>query len=139
MNKILVTEFINQKSLDRLNKVFEVYYDEKLWRNSKTAIVLSYNYAPDHNPLDTIKSLTKGNISVYARGRDYHGVIKGKLKELSSKIISKTKLNAKVFVDTAPIMEKPLAQYSGIGWQGKNTMLVSKDYLSSMVRGRSML
>ena len=99
-----------------------------LWRNSKTAIVLSYNYAPDHNPLDTIKSLTKGNISVYARGRDYHAVIKGKLKELSSKIISKTKLNAKVFVDTAPIMEKPLAQYSGIGWQGKNTMLVSKDF-----------
>ena len=120
--------WMEKKSEIRLNPL-------KLWKKTKSCIVLGDNYAPDHNPLDTLKFLSKGNISVYARGRDYHHIIKGKLKELSSKLISKTNWNVKVFVDTAPIMEKPLAQNSGIGWQGKNTVLISKKYGSWLFLG----
>ena len=110
-----------------------------LWPEAKSAIILGLNYGPISNPLEKIKHKSLGNISVYAQGKDYHDVIKGRLKLFSSKLISKldkeheTKL--KVFVDTAPLMEKPLAQKSGMGWQGKHTNLVSRDFGSWLFLG----
>lgn len=97
-----------------------------LWPEAKSAIVLAYNYTPDTNPMDMLGQTDKGIISVYARNRDYHDIIKGKLKELAGVLARQTDCNVKVFVDTAPLMEKPLAQQAGVGWQGKHTVLVSK-------------
>ncbi len=99
---------------------------QNMWPDAKSAIVLGMNYGPDHNPMDNLLARTAGNISVYARGRDYHDVLKGKLKQLASQFSSKTGNAVKVFVDTAPLMEKPLAQQAGLGWQGKHTNLVSR-------------
>ncbi len=97
-----------------------------MWPGAKSAFVVALNYAPDHDPMDNIAARTKGNISVYARGRDYHDVLKGKLKTLASQFASAAGADVKVFVDTAPLMEKPLAALAGIGWQGKHTNLVSR-------------
>ena len=99
---------------------------QNMWPDAKSAIVLGMNYGPDHNPMDNLSARTAGNISVYARGRDYHDVLKGKLKQLASQFSAKTGNAVKVFVDTAPLMEKPLAQRAGLGWQGKHTNLVSR-------------
>ena len=99
---------------------------QNMWPDAKSAIVLGMNYGPDHNPMDNLSARTAGNISVYARGRDYHDVLKGKLKQLASQFSAKTGNAVKVFVDTAPLMEKPLAQLAGLGWQGKHTNLVSR-------------
>ena len=98
-----------------------------MWPEAKSALLLAMNYGPDHDPMDNLTAASKANISVYARGRDYHDVIKGKLKMLASKLVSRTGATVKVFVDTAPLMEKPLAQQSGLGWQGKHTNLVSRE------------
>ena len=76
--------------------------------------------------MENLAARTAGNISVYARGRDYHDVLKGKLKQLAGQFSAKTGNAVKVFVDTAPLMEKPLAQRAGLGWQGKHTNLVSR-------------
>ena len=84
------------------------------------------NYGPDHDPLDTLKETEKANISVYARGRDYHEVLKGRLKQIASQLSSRSGWQVKIFVDTAPLMEKPLAAQAGLGWQGKHTNLVSR-------------
>lgn len=97
-----------------------------MWEAAQSAIVLAMNYGPDHDPMDNLAAVRSGNISVYARGRDYHDVIKGKLKQLAGQFASKTGNAVKVFVDTAPLMEKPLAQKAGLGWQGKHTNLVSR-------------
>ena len=97
-----------------------------LWPEAKSAIVLAYNYAPDSNPMDLLDETEKGVVSVYARNRDYHDIIKGKLKELAGILAKQGNCAVKVFVDTAPLMEKPLAQQAGIGWQGKHSVLVSK-------------
>ena len=97
-----------------------------MWPDAVTAIVLTMNYGPDHDPMDNLHYPDRGNISVYARGRDYHDVIKGKLKQLASQFAARSKANVKVFVDTAPLMEKPLAAQAGAGWQGKHTNLVSR-------------
>ena len=97
-----------------------------IWPDAFTAIVLTMNYGPDHDPMDNICHHDRGNISVYARGRDYHDVIKGKLKQLASQFAARSKANVRVFVDTAPLMEKPLAAQAGAGWQGKHTNLVSR-------------
>ena len=97
-----------------------------MWPDAITAIVLTVNYAPDHDPMDNICQYDRGNISVYARGRDYHDVVKGKLKQLASQFASRSGANVRVFVDTAPLMEKPLAAKAGAGWQGKHTNLVSR-------------
>jgi len=97
-----------------------------MWPDAMTAIVLTMNYGPDHNPMDNLRHPDRGNISVYARGRDYHDVIKGKLKQLASRFAARSKAQVKVFVDTAPLMEKPLAAQAGAGWQGKHTNLVSR-------------
>ena len=99
---------------------------QNMWPDARSAIVLGMNYGPDHNPMDNLAARSSGNISVYARGRDYHEVVKGKLKQLASQFAAKTGNAVKVFVDTAPLMEKPLAQQAGLGWQGKHTNLVSR-------------
>jgi len=110
-----------------------------LWEEAKSAIVVGVNYGPKLDPLSKNKEKLVGNISVYAQGRDYHDVIKGRLKLFSSKLISKLdvdrKTQIKVFVDTAPLMEKPLAQKAGLGWQGKHTNLVSKNFGSWLFLG----
>ncbi|MGC6516760.1 MAG: tRNA epoxyqueuosine(34) reductase QueG [Candidatus Puniceispirillaceae bacterium] len=108
---------------------------EKMWQEAQSAIVLGMNYGPDHNPLDNLNHMADGNISVYARGRDYHEVIKGKLKQLAGQIAARLSADVKVFVDTAPLMEKPLAVQSGLGWQGKHTNLVSREFGSWLFIG----
>jgi Fe-S-cluster-containing hydrogenase component 2 len=89
--------------------------------------MLGMNYGPDSDPLATLARPEVGTVSVYARNRDYHDIIKGRLKQLAQKLASRTGAEVKVFVDTAPLMEKPLAQAAGIGWQGKHTVLISRD------------
>jgi len=98
-----------------------------MWPEARSALVVAMNYGPDHNPLDTLAERETGNISVYARGRDYHELIKSRLKQLAGEVARITGAEVKVFVDTAPLMEKPLAQKAGLGWQGKHTNLVSRD------------
>ncbi len=97
-----------------------------LWQQARSVIVLGVSYAPDDEPLAALQQSDRGSISVYARNCDYHGVVKGMLKHLAQFIVSRFRPDVKVFVDTAPVMEKPLAQQAGIGWQGKHTNLVSR-------------
>lgn len=99
---------------------------DAMWPEAKSAIVLAMNYGPDHNPLLTLEKKDRAAISVYAQNRDYHDVIKGRLKDIASKFAAKFGHQVKVFIDTAPLMEKPLAAKAGLGWQGKHTNLVSK-------------
>lgn len=99
-----------------------------LWPDVRSVIMLAMNYGPDHDPRALLQRKDRAAISVYARHRDYHDVIKGKLKELAQKFAARTGAQVKVFVDTAPVMEKPLAEAAGIGWQGKHTNLVSRDF-----------
>lgn len=106
-----------------------------LWSDVKTIIMLGMNYGPDINPLDALEAKEKGVISVYARGHDYHDVIKKKLKKLARRLVEETGGAVKVFVDTAPIMEKPLAEAAGLGWQGKHTNLVSRSFGSWLFLG----
>jgi epoxyqueuosine reductase len=99
-----------------------------LWPDVRSVIALGTSYAPPGDPLETLARPDRGNISVYARHRDYHDVIKGRLKHLAQFIVSRAAPGheVKVFVDTAPVMEKPLAAQAGLGWQGKHTNLVSR-------------
>jgi epoxyqueuosine reductase len=97
--------------------------------------MLGMNYGPETDPLAILEERGRGAISVYARGRDYHDVIKGRLKGLAGWLHRETGAEVKVFVDTAPVMEKPLAQSAGIGWQGKHTNLVSRDLGSWLFLG----
>jgi len=108
---------------------------KNMWKNAKTAIILGSNYGPNFNPLTKLKNKNLGNISVYAQNKDYHKIIKGRLKNLAGWIVSKTKGEVKVFVDTAPLMEKPLAEAAGIGWIGKHTNLVSPNFGSWLFLG----
>ncbi len=106
-----------------------------MWSEANTAIMLGMNYGPDTNPLETLDQKSKATISVYARNRDYHDIIKGKLKTLAGWLAAQTKEDVKVFVDTAPLMEKPLAKQAGLGWQGKHTNLVSREFGSWLFLG----
>jgi epoxyqueuosine reductase len=106
-----------------------------LWPQAQSVIVLGTNYGPPENPLDENSDKRRGTISVYARGDDYHEVIKPKLKILAGFIAAKFGGDVKVFVDTAPVMEKPLAQVAGLGWQGKHTNLVSREFGSWLFLG----
>ena len=106
-----------------------------LWPDAKSVIVLGANYGPDHDPLDDLKKRKAGAISIYARGDDYHDVLKKRLKRLAGFIVETLGGDAKVFVDTAPVLEKPLAQNAGVGWQGKHTNLVSRDFGSWLFLG----
>ena len=107
-----------------------------LWPEVRSIVVLGMNYGPDEDPLDILGRPDRGAISVYARNRDYHDVIKGRLKELGSRLIARAGGGEmKVFVDTAPVMEKPLGQMAGLGWQGKHTNLVSRELGSWLFLG----
>jgi epoxyqueuosine reductase len=97
-----------------------------MWPEAKSAVVVAVNYGPDHDPLLTLEQKSTGNISVYARGRDYHDLLKGRLKQLAGQFATRSGAQVKVFVDTAPLMEKPLAELAGLGWQGKHSNLVSR-------------
>ena len=99
----------------------------KLWSDVRSIILVALNYCPDLDPLENISKKNCGNISVYARNRDYHSIIKGRLKEIAGILVANGGGDAKVFVDTAPVMEKPLAEAAGLGWQGKHTNLVSRE------------
>ena len=100
----------------------------ELWAEAKSVIMLGQNYAPNENPLAKLAQKTIGNISCYALNDDYHEVIKKKLKQLAGLIAKTYGCDVKVFVDTAPVMEKPLAAAAGLGWQGKHTCLVSREF-----------
>ncbi|WP_034329048.1 tRNA epoxyqueuosine(34) reductase QueG [Aminobacter sp. J41] len=106
-----------------------------LWPEVRSVIMLGMNYGPDTDPMALLERKDRAAISVYARNRDYHDVIKGKLKELAQKFASRSGADVKVFVDTAPVMEKPLAAAAGIGWQGKHTNLVSREFGSWLFLG----
>jgi epoxyqueuosine reductase len=110
-----------------------------LWPDVKTVLVLGLNYAPESDPLDGLQRRGEGNVSVYARGRDYHEVLKSRLKLLARRITEISPGELKLFVDTAPVMEKPLAMRGGIGWQGKHTNLVSRDFGSWLFLGEIYL
>jgi len=99
-----------------------------MWDGARTAIVLGLNYGPGIDPLPEMADRSAGYVSVYARGDDYHEVIKGRLKTLAGQVAARTGQEVKVFVDTAPLMEKPLAQRAGLGWQGKHTNLLSRTH-----------
>lgn len=110
-------------------------HPQKLWPEAKSALVLGFNYGPDHDPMENLARRESGNISVYARGRDYHDIMKGRLKEVAGLLARDTQEDVKIFVDTAPLMEKPLAMLAGLGWQGKHTNLVSRDFGSWLFIG----
>jgi len=98
-----------------------------LWPDAQTIIMLGESYAPEHDPTDILKHPEKGAISVYAQNKDYHDLVKKRLKRLARWLIAHSGGEVKVFVDTAPVSEKPLGQAAGLGWQGKHTNLVSRD------------
>jgi epoxyqueuosine reductase len=106
-----------------------------LWPEVRSVVVLAANYAPDADPRPELERPSSGYLSVYARNRDYHDVIKGRLKTLAGKLAAKSGAAVKVFVDTAPVMEKPLAESAGLGWQGKHTNLVSRRFGSWLFLG----
>jgi epoxyqueuosine reductase len=106
-----------------------------MWPDARSAIVLGMNYGPDADPLEALKHRSHAAISVYAQGDDYHELIKKRLKALARWLVAETGCELKVFVDTAPLMEKPLAQRSGLGWQGKHTNLVSREFGSWLFLG----
>ncbi len=106
-----------------------------MWPEAKSVIVLGINYGPETDPLAILGEKSLGTISVYARNRDYHEIIKGKLKDLAGLLARRSGAEVKVFVDTAPLMEKPLAEAAGLGWQGKHTVLVSRDFGSWLFLG----
>ncbi|RDJ15783.1 tRNA epoxyqueuosine(34) reductase QueG [Rhizobium grahamii] len=106
-----------------------------LWSDVRSIVVFGLNYGPDEDPRDILAKPDKAAISVYARNRDYHDVIKGRLKEIATRFAARAGADVKVFVDTAPVMEKPLAAAAGLGWQGKHTNLVSRELGSWLFLG----
>jgi epoxyqueuosine reductase len=106
-----------------------------LWPGVRSVIMLGVNYGPDENPLAILAQRTSGAISVYAQGDDYHDLIKKRLKGLARWLVAAEGCEVKVFVDTAAVMEKPLAQAAGLGWQGKHTNLVSREFGSWLFLG----
>jgi epoxyqueuosine reductase len=108
---------------------------QALWPDARSVIILGLNYGPARDPLDALAARKKGAISVYAQGADYHDVIKKKLKRIGAWIAREWGAAVKIFVDTAPVMEKPLAKAAGLGWQGKHTNLVSREFGSWLFLG----
>jgi epoxyqueuosine reductase len=106
-----------------------------LWAEARSVIMLGMNYGPAHDPLAVLKERTRGAISVYAQGDDYHELIKPRLKALARWLVANAGGDVKVFVDTAALMEKPLAAAAGLGWQGKHTNLVSRSHGSWLFLG----
>ena len=110
-----------------------------LWPEARTVVVLGVNYAPEDDPLALAQRRDRGIVSVYARGRDYHDTLKRRLKALAHWIEERWPGALKLFVDTAPVMEKPLAERAGLGWQGKHTNLVSRQFGSWLFLGEIYL
>ncbi|WP_163272213.1 tRNA epoxyqueuosine(34) reductase QueG [Chelativorans alearense] len=106
-----------------------------LWPEVRSVIMLGMNYGPEEDPLPLLERKDRAAISVYAQNRDYHDVVKGRLKEIAGKLAARCHADVKVFVDTAPVMEKPLAEAAGLGWQGKHTNLVSRELGSWLFLG----
>ncbi len=106
-----------------------------MWTDARSAVVLGTSYAPGADPLEALKHKDRGVISAYAQGDDYHEVIKTRLKALARWMVAQSPCEVKVFVDTAPLMEKPLAERAGLGWQGKHTNLVSREHGSWLFLG----
>jgi epoxyqueuosine reductase len=98
-----------------------------LWPQARSVIMLAEMYTPNDDPLAVLEHPDRGAVSVYAQGRDYHDLVKRRLKRLGRWLMDAGGGEIKVFVDTAPVMEKPLAQAAGLGWQGKHTNLLSRD------------
>jgi epoxyqueuosine reductase len=107
----------------------------RLWPEARSAIMIGQSYAPGADPLAALAASERAVISVYAKGRDYHDVLKGKMKSLARAFAAAAGADVKVFVDTAPLMEKPLAAKAGLGWQGKHTNLVSRAHGSWLFLG----
>ena len=110
-----------------------------LWPEARSVVVLDVNYAPEDDPLELAQRPDRGAVSVYARGRDYHDTLKRRLKTLAHWINEQWPGALKLFVDTAPVMEKPLAERAGLGWQGKHTNLVSRQFGSWLFLGEIYL
>jgi len=110
-------------------------HPQAMWSDARSAIVLGISYGPDQDPMEALSHRERGVISVYAQGDDYHEVIKKRLKALARWLVAAEPCEVKVFVDTAPLMEKPLAQLAGLGWQGKHTNLVSREHGSWLFLG----
>jgi epoxyqueuosine reductase len=108
---------------------------KSLWPQARSVVVLAANYAPLRDPREQLARKSAGAISVYAQGDDYHDVLKAKLKRLGAFVHARFGAEVKVFVDTAPVMEKPLAEQAGLGWQGKHTNLVSREFGSWLFLG----
>jgi epoxyqueuosine reductase len=108
---------------------------QTLWPEVRSVIMLGMSYAPADDPMALADVADRARISVYARGRDYHDVVKGALKRLAGWLVHQAGGDVKVFVDTAPVMEKALAEATGIGWQGKHTNVVSRDHGSWLFLG----
>jgi epoxyqueuosine reductase len=108
---------------------------QTLWPEVKSVIMLGMSYAPAHDPMALAAHPDRARISVYAQGRDYHDVVKGALKRLASWLVHQAGGDVKVFVDTAPVMEKALAEAAGLGWQGKHTNIVSREHGSWLFLG----
>src|SRR5437588_4358476 len=106
-----------------------------LWPEARSIIAVGANYAPAGNPLKKLLRSDRGTVSVYAQGADYHDVLKRRLKRLAAWLAQNFRAEVKLFVDTAPVMEKPLAQAAGLGWQGKHTNLVSREFGSWLFLG----
>ena len=106
-----------------------------LWPEARSVVMLGLNYGPDRDPLDILSARDRGAISVYAQGDDYHEIIKAKLKAIARWLVANAGGDVKVFVDTAAVMEKPLAASAGLGWQGKHTNLVSREHGSWLFLG----
>jgi len=134
-----LAEFIDQGrhgSMDWMARTAERRAHPKaMWPGARSAIVLGLNYGPDADPLAALEHRDRATISVYAQGDDYHALIKKRLKALARWLVAETGCELKVFVDTAPLMEKPLAQTAGLGWQGKHTNLVSREFGSWLFLG----
>ncbi len=106
-----------------------------LWPEVRSVIALGVNYGPNGDPMAALGARGRGNISVYAQGDDYHDTVKRRLKSLGRWLVGTYEAEVKVFVDTAPVMEKPLAEAAGLGWQGKHTNLVSRRFGSWLFLG----
>jgi epoxyqueuosine reductase len=106
-----------------------------LWPEANSVILLGLNYGREGDPLHILEERSRGAVSIYAQGADYHDVLKAKLRPLAARVRSLTRSEVKIFVDTAPVMEKPLAARAGLGWQGKHTNLVSREFGSWLFIG----
>lgn len=108
---------------------------KNLWPDARSVIMLAMNYGPSSDPRLLLEERSSGNISVYARGKDYHDIIKKRLKQMARWMVEEFRCELKVFVDTAPVPEKPLAAAAGLGWQGKHTNMVSREFGSWLFLG----